>query len=179
MLLMPNKEWQWVYNDSYNVLSISLGDEMEFLTPYTPKVLIPDALASLTFSVEHAKFYIQVLDRLSRALSCDDAYIVQMALNATAAHFLLKPEMPKSWYFSVSDFCVFSETGKLFHLQTRNDQVTVLVIESGFQASLVMLLSESCLLSDKKTLKQFETIKVMHDRLIPLLIREQVQVVAA
>lgn len=171
---MPNKEWQWVYNDSYDVLSISLGDEMEFLTPYTPKVLIPDALASFKFSVEHAKFYIQVVDRLSRALSCNDAYIVQMALNATAAHFLLKPEMPKSWYFSVSDVCVYSEVGKLFHLQTKTEQVTVLIIESGVQASLVMLLSEHCLLSDKKTLRQFDTIKVMHDRLIPLLVVEQV-----
>ncbi|WP_298770147.1 cell division protein ZapC [uncultured Shewanella sp.] len=174
MLLMPNKEWQWVYNDNYNVLSISLGDEMEFLTPYTPKVLIPDAKTSQIFSVEHAKYYIQVVERLRQALSCNDAHIVQMALNATAARFLLKPEMPKSWYFSVSDVCVFSEEGKLFHLQTLSEQVTVLVVESGLQASLIMLLSEHCVLSDRKVLRQFDTIKVMHDRLLPLVVKEQV-----
>ncbi|WP_299495157.1 cell division protein ZapC [uncultured Shewanella sp.] len=174
MLLMPNKEWQWVYNDSYNVLSVSLGDEMEFLTPYTPKVLIPDAKTSQIFSVEHAKYYIQVAERLKQALSCNDAHIVQMALNATAAYFLLKPEMPKSWYFTVSDVCVYSEVGKLFHLQTATEQVTVLVVEPGLQASLIMLLSERCMLTEKKSLKQFDTIKVMHDRLLPLVVREQV-----
>lgn len=98
MLLMPQKDWQWKYNDSYGVLGVSLGSEIEFLTSYKAKLLIPDALSSMEFNIAHAKFYMSLLDRLPKTLSLSDAAIVQIALNATAAHFMLTPQMPKSWF---------------------------------------------------------------------------------
>ncbi|TVL40969.1 cell division protein ZapC [Shewanella algae] len=177
MLLMPSRDWQWRYNDSYGVLSVSLGSEMEFLTPYKAKTLIPDAMKEAEFSVEHAKFYIDLLDRLTKSLSLTDAQVVQLALNATAAHFMQKPQMPKSWFFDTSAVCVYSEPGKMFDLKCRGERVLVMVVETGLQASLVMMLANECRLSDVKTLTRFETIKVMHDRLHPL--RAQQQIVAA
>ncbi|QSX32157.1 cell division protein ZapC [Shewanella avicenniae] len=177
MLLMPDQFWQWKYNASYEVLSISLGQEMEFLTPYKNKVLIPDALGSSEFDVEHAEYYEEIVKRLTSRVSLADAFLVQLALNATAARFMLKPQMPKSWFFESSDVCVYSEPGKLFDLRCNGDRALVMVVETSLQASLVMLLDESCTLSDSKTLKRFETIKVMHDRLHPL--RAQQQIVAA
>ncbi|MCK8045512.1 cell division protein ZapC [Shewanella sp. 1CM18E] len=168
MLLMPKRDWQWGYNEKHEVLSVSLGDDMEFLSPYGLKTLIPDAKQPLEFSVEHAKFYIDLVDRLSKSLSLNDALIVQIALNATAAHFLLKPQMPKSWFFNVSHQCVYSEVGKLLQLTTSEHSVIALVIESGLQASLMMIMSAECRLTDVKSLTQFETIKVMNDRLGPL-----------
>ena len=177
MLLMPQKDWQWKYNDSYGVLGVSLGSEIEFLTSYKAKLLIPDALSSMEFNIAHAKFYMSLLDRLPKTLSLSDAAIVQIALNATAAHFMLTPQMPKSWFFSASDECVFCSTGKLFQLNCNGVGVLVLVVEDSLQAATVMLLSKSCALSDTKTLNQFDTIKVMHNRLHPL--RKAKQVVAA
>ncbi|MDP5147166.1 cell division protein ZapC [Shewanella sp. ULN5] len=177
MLLMPNKDWHWEFNTRYQQLSISLGSEMEFLTPYKTKLLIPDALGMTEFSVEHAKYYIRLLEILPKVLHISDAGVVQTALNATAAHFLLKPQMPKSWFFSASDECVFCSTGKLFQLNCNGVGVLVLVVEDSLQAATVMLLSKSCALSDTKTLNQFDTIKVMHNRLHPL--RKAKQVVAA
>jgi len=129
------------------------------------------------FSVEHAKYYIRMLEILPKVLHISDAGVVQTALNATAAHFLLKPQMPKSWFFSASDECVFCSTGKLFQLNCNGVGVLVLVVEDSLQAATVMLLSKSCALSDIKTLNQFDTIKVMHNRLHPL--RKAKQVVAA
>ncbi|MCE9684728.1 MULTISPECIES: cell division protein ZapC [Shewanella] len=174
MLLMPQKDWQWRYNDTYGVLSVSLGMEMEFLTPYRAKSLIPDALFQSEFSIEHARFYIELLDRLPRVLSVTDAAIVQTALNATAAHFMLKPQMPKSWFFDVSDVCVYSEAGKLFELKCRGERALVLVVENSLQATLVMLLSKELTLSDAKILSQFETIKIMHNRLHPLRVKKHI-----
>ncbi|GIU48059.1 cell division protein ZapC [Shewanella sairae] len=168
MLLMPKRDWQWRYNETHQVLSVSLGDDMEFLSPYKLKSLIPDAKQPMEFSVEHAKFYIDLVDRLSKTLSLTDAQLVQIALNATAAHFLLKPQMPKSWFFNVSHQCVYSDVGKLFQLTSTEHSVVAMVIESGLQASLVMIMSAECRLTESKSLKQFETIKVMHDRLAPL-----------
>ncbi|MFQ6371062.1 cell division protein ZapC [Shewanella sp. YIC-542] len=177
MLLMPESNWQWKYNESHGVLGISLGSEFEFLTPYKPKTLIPDALGELEFSVEHARYYIELLDKLGKRLSLSDAHLVQLALNATAACFLQKPQMPKSWFFESSDVCVYSEAGKLFNLKCRGERVLVLVVETNLQASTVMLLDPQCMLSEVKSLQKFETIKVMHDRLFAL--RAQQQIVAA
>lgn len=174
---MPNKDWHWEFNARYQQLSISLGSEMEFLTPYTTKLLIPDAFSASEFNVEHAAFYIKMLELLPKVLHISDAGIVQTALNATAAHFMLKPQMPKSWYFEQSEECVFSGVGKLFQLTCNGVGVLVLVIEESLQAATVMLLSSSCQLSDSKSLKQFDVIKVMHDRLHP--IRKAKHIIAA
>lgn len=53
MLLLPQKDWHWKYNDSYGVLGVSLGSEIEFLTAYKAKSLIPDALSSMEFNIAH------------------------------------------------------------------------------------------------------------------------------
>ncbi|MCG9721623.1 cell division protein ZapC [Shewanella sp. Isolate7] len=174
MLLMPQRDWQWIYNDSYGVLSVSLGSDMEFLTPYKTKALIPDALATTEFNVDHAKFYIEFIERIGKSLNIADAVRVQLALNATAAHFLLKPQMPKSWFFETSAVCVYSELGKVFQLKCQGEVVQVLVVESNIQASLVMLLSPELRLSDSKAMRQFDCIKVMNDRLHPLKANRQI-----
>ncbi|MCF1427226.1 MAG: cell division protein ZapC [Shewanella sp.] len=174
MLLMPQQDWQWSYNDTYNLLSVSLGAEMEFLTPYHKKLLIPDALVPTEFSLEQAKFYIAMVERLQNNLSLSNAALVQIALNATAAHFMLRPQMPKSWYFEVSDVCVYCEVGKLFELLSlKKQRVQVLVVENALQAAQVMLLSNRCELTDDKTMSRFDTIKVMHNRLLPIKFRLQ------
>ena len=177
MLLMPKKDWQWKYNDAHGVLSLSLGPEIEFLTTYTAKQLIPDALTEeMEFNVENARFYIELIDKLQKVLHCSDAALVQIVLNATAAHFMLKPQMPKSWFFEQSQACVYSEQGKVFQLVSSDtrDKALVLAVESTLQATLVMVLSPQMQLNDSKTLHQFETIKVMQDRLHSLKQKSQV-----
>lgn len=176
MLLMPKKDWQWKYNNAHGVLSLSLGSEMEFLTPYTQKILIPDAINVSEFNMEHANFYIELVDKLQKTLNTSEAGLVQIALNATAAHFMLQPQMPKSWLFNKSLQCVYSEQGKIFELKLdhSNEKVLVIAVETGLQATLVMMLSKECILSSGKVLSQFETIKVMHDRLHPLKTNKQI-----
>ncbi|WP_394205820.1 cell division protein ZapC [Shewanella waksmanii] len=174
MLLMPKRDWQWRYNDTYGVLSVSLGSEMEFLTPYKHKALIPDAKSDLEFSVEHAKFYIEFIEKLVKITSLSDAARVQLALNATAAHFLMKPQMPKSWFFDVSSMCVYSELAKVFQLRCQGVDAQVMVVESNIQSSLVMLLVPELSLNGSKSLYQFECIKVMNDRLHPPKVKRQI-----
>ncbi len=175
MLLMPKRDWQWKYNSAHGVLSLSLGPELEFLSTYKNKQLIPDALTEMEFNVEHAKFYIDLVDKLQKMLKVSDGSIVQIALNATAAHFMLKPQMPKSWFFNSSKVCVFSEQGKIFELiaSDTNQKALVLAIDSSLQATLVMLLSDELQLTATKSLMQFDTIKVMHDRLHSLKLKSQ------
>ncbi len=170
MLLMPKRDWQWQYDYVSDVLSLSLGSELEFVTPYKKKQLIPDACSNIVFDVEHAEYYIEIIDRLQNSLTITEAGLVQIALNATTAHFMLKPQMPKSWFFEASSTCVYSEQGKVFELKLEHnsDRCLVLSVERGIQATLVMILSAELVLSSGKILRQFDTVKVMHDRLRPL-----------
>ena len=66
---------------------------------------------------------------------------------------------------------------KLFQLNCGSAKVLVLVVENGLQAATVMILSQQCQLTESKLLTQFDTIKIMHNRLHPL--RKAKQVVAA
>ncbi|GLS84622.1 cell division protein ZapC [Paraferrimonas haliotis] len=169
MLLMPNTDWQWIYNEQRNCLTISLGEEYEFLTPYCSRVLIPDALTNVEFDCEHAQYYIAFIESLQSAANISSAQKVQMALNATAAYFLLKPQMPKSWFFKESSELVYPKVGKVCSLQLENEQkVAVVVIEAGIQASVVLMVHDEVQLSSKKSLSQFDAIKVMNNRLQPL-----------
>ncbi|GLP98062.1 cell division protein ZapC [Paraferrimonas sedimenticola] len=177
MLLVPNGSWQWQYNEQRQLLMLSLGDELEFATPYHNKVLIPDALGTAMFDAHHAAFYQKFIERIAK-VRASDAAKVQMALNATAAHFMLQPQMPKSWFFAESSQLVYSEVGKCFQLKTEQGKALAVVVDAGIQASLVMLLSPQLELNHKKSLQQFEVIKVMNNRLQPLP-RSQSQTVAA
>lgn len=170
MLLMPKSDWHWKFNHSYSVLGIHLGENIEFLTPYEDKLLIPDAMYDTVFRVEHASFYTNILALLKKHLDQADALMVQIALNATALHFMLSPQMPKSWFFYPSSVCVICEIGRLFELHTVSKRIIVLVVEQSSQAAQVMMLSDTLNLANGKVLKRFDTIKVMRNRLQPMRI---------
>ncbi|MGL4473719.1 MAG: cell division protein ZapC domain-containing protein, partial [Shewanella sp.] len=156
MLFLPQQDWLWGYNDQYQVLSAHLGAEMEFLTPYTIKQLIPDAKYLQPFTMAQARYYIELIDSMKRQLSLTDALIVQIGLNGTAAKYLLTPQMPKSWFFNASQQCVFSDVGKVVELvTTTNIRAKVLIVDTSLQAASVMLLDESRELSEQKVLHRF------------------------
>lgn len=168
MLLMPRGDWHWKFNHEHEVLGIHLGEELEFLTPYGERLLIPDAMYDTIFRVDHAAFYTQIIGLLKKQFDLPDPLFVQTALNATALHFKLNPQMPKSWFFKISDVCVLSDVGRVYELHTAEDKVCGLVVDQSDQAAQVMLLSEACRLHNGKTIRRFDTIKVMLDRLHPL-----------
>ena len=168
MLLMPRGDWHWKFNSNQSVLAIHLGEDLEFLTPYGDKLLVPNANYDTIFRVEHAAFYTDMLSMLKSQLSLSDASIVQIALNATAIHFMLSPQMPKSWHFLAKDVFIFCELGRMYELQTTSERVVVLVVEQSPQAAQVMLISRVCSLSDGKVMNRFDTLKVMLNRLHPI-----------
>lgn len=177
MLLFPKRDWQWRFDHSLQLLSLSLGSTMDFMTPYGAKILIPDAFNDCYFTAEHTEFYISILESIQKQIKSTDAFMVQAALNATAAHFMLKPQMPKSWFFKETNICVYSEVGKVFQLHTQDSQILVLVVENTLQAAQIISLSGTCQLAENKSFHQFNTIKVMHNRL--MLVKSYQQIVAA
>lgn len=76
--------------------------------------------------------------------------------------------------FDVSSMCVYSELAKVFQLRCQGVDAQVMVVESNIQASLVMLLAPELSLNGSKSLRQFECIKVMNDRLQPLKVKRQI-----
>ncbi|WP_067654689.1 cell division protein ZapC domain-containing protein [Ferrimonas marina] len=176
---MPEQSWNWFYHQEEQKLAIALGQELVFVTPYGPKQLTPDSLDGQGFTASHADYYQSVLQELSRYLSVSEAALVQIALNLTAAHFFALPMMPKSWHFKSSDRIAYGRSGTVVELCTDTQRQSFVVVEAGDQSSLLMLLGPDCSLSNKRSMDQFDLIKVMNDRLIPIAKRSQARVVAA
>ncbi|WP_229360280.1 cell division protein ZapC [Ferrimonas sediminicola] len=164
---MPSANWRWFFEPQHSRLALDLGEEMLFLTPYTPSQLIPDALHGTAFCAEQAEFYTRCINELGKQLTLSDPQLVQIALNATALSFFALPRMPKSWYFSHSQSIVYSKPAKVCRLDTEQGAGLFVVVQAEERSSLVMLISDSLELGCNKRLAPFEAIKVMNDRLAP------------
>ncbi len=167
MYITPEPSWAWMYHHEEEKLALELGEDWLFLTPFSARCLIPDSLHGAGFSAEHADYYESVLTQLRKYLDLSAPELVQIALNLTAARFFSLPMMPKSWHFKPSEQIAYASDGKLVELDTGSQRARFVVVEGGEQSSLLMLLEDTLALGNKKSMKQFELIKVMNDRLSP------------
>ncbi|ADN76088.1 protein of unknown function DUF1379 [Ferrimonas balearica DSM 9799] len=179
MYITPEPCWAWMYHHDEDKLALELGEDWLFLSPFSARHLIPDSLHGAAFSAQHADYYNDVLDRLRKQLPNSAPEVVQIALNLTAAHFFSLPMMPKSWFFQTSAHIAYACNGKLVELDTGSERARFAVVDGGEQSSLLMLLEQSLALGNKKTMKQFELIKVMNDRLSPCQSLKHRRIVAA
>ncbi|MBY6185487.1 cell division protein ZapC [Marinobacter hydrocarbonoclasticus] len=179
MYITPEPSWAWMYHHEEEKLALELGEDWLFLTPFCARLLIPDSLHGSAFSAEHADYYENVLTRLRKQVPQSAPELVQIALNMTAAHFFSLPMMPKSWHFRTSDQIAYACEGKLVELNTGEHRARFVVVEGGEQSSLVMLLDGSLPLGNKKSMNQFDLIKVMNDRLAPCKIARNKGIAAA
>ncbi|MBY5920442.1 cell division protein ZapC [Ferrimonas balearica] len=179
MYITPEPSWVWMYHHEEEKLALEFGEDWLFLTPFNARSLIPDSLHGSAFSAEHADYYESVLTQLRKYLDLSAPELVQIALNLTAAHFFSLPMMPKSWHFKASEQIAYACNGKLVELNTGSERGRFVVVDGGEQSSLLMLLEDTLSLGNKKSLKRFELIKVMNDRLSPSRRLKHRRIVAA
>lgn len=167
MILVPNDNWQWNYDDKSDSLLLDLSDRMQFTTAYRGKLLTPQAKVSCQFTLDDASHYYHLLECIGE-LPFSEAERVQIVLNAVAAICFAKPQMPQSWHFR--EFNLLREAplfGEVVTLVSGYGHQDFLVIEAGETASVCMLLNGSLQLSDDKELQAHNHIKVMNNRIIP------------
>lgn len=165
-MLTPTKDWYWQYDEQQKRLTLDLGEDMLFVTPYAAKQLSGDVMVSQGFSLENMEFYTCLQQQLDASgLKLSPAVKTQIAINATAIKSFYRPLMPKSWYFQRQTHC--GDFHQLAVLSSDLGSALVLVVEREGQSALCMMLSQELALCEDKKLNQFEVIKVMQDCLHP------------
>ena len=167
MILVPNDNWQWQYDEKTDSLLLDLSERMQFTTAYRGKQLTPQARIASQFTLDDASHYYHLLECIGE-LPFSEAERVQIVLNAVAAIRFGKPQMPQSWHFR--EFNLVRETplfGEVVTLVSAYGHQDFLIIEAGESASVCMLLNGVLPLADDKELTAHQYIKVMNNRIIP------------
>lgn len=166
-MLQASKQWKWIACPVRNRLLIDLDQDMQLCTPYKLRQLTDSVLADPNFSLADAAFYQQVYQYLDGFNVWKAAQLCQIALNATAAKFYLKPMLAKSWFF---DPYTGSEPSveAVVKLQSRLQAGEFLIIEHCKDASLCISLAEHFQLDENLSLNQFEAIRVLNNRVHPI-----------
>ncbi len=167
-MLQASKEWSWFACHNTNRLLLDLGPEMQFQTPFKIRQLTEHVLDNPDFSLEDAAFYKDVYQYLSGFTLWTPAQLCQIALNATAAKFHLKPVLAKSWFFAPYQGSEPSVEA-IVTLRSGQDRGHFLIVDHDAQGSLCLYLENAFALDENLTLNQFEVIRVLNDRIHPLM----------
>lgn len=168
MQLKPDDRWQWYFDSQHDRLMLDLTDGLIFRSIFNRKILIPDAFNHQPFSVNDAALF-QDFDENCRALPLNSEQHATLVLNAIVASRFLKPQLPKSWHFSLDNQGWLPKQSRLVEtiLSDTQQSVILLVVEAGEKASQCILAQPYLQLNSSKTLLLGEVIKVMNDRLRP------------
>ncbi|SFC08003.1 cell division protein ZapC domain-containing protein [Pseudoalteromonas denitrificans] len=168
-MLQASKQWSWFACSKTKCLLLDMGNEMVFCTPYKIRNLTNDVLLNPAFSLTDANFYQQVYTYLSGFNLWNDAQICQVALNATAVKHYLKPVLTKSWFFEFYNGQQPS-VDAIVQLKSKNQVGQFLIVDHSEHGSVCICLEAEFKLDENFSLKQFEVIKVLNDRIHPLII---------
>jgi len=170
-MLQASKQWQWIACAEKNRLLLDLNDDMQLCTPYKLRQLTDCTFKNPYFSLEDAAFYEQVYYYLEQFNLWNPAQLCQIALNATAVKFQLKPVLAKSWFFKPYTGTTPS-TEAVINLSSESQTGEFLIVEHCTDASVCINLSETFALDDNLSLSQFEVIRVLNNRVHPLIISQ-------
>lgn len=179
MLIKPNKDWKWKFCQTKNCLTLDMGDNMVFISAFEKRHLVNDAFVSEPISIEQTEDFALFHEKLEEQLPVPSEFIYQIALNCLVAKCFYKPLMPKSWFFNTAPNLSSALLAKVVKLESAIEERHYVVVESNTNASTLMLIEKSHRLNDVKNLNQFELIKVMNDRLIPVKLQYDQRVNAA
>ena len=165
MAFRPTDSWRWYFDKEYDSLMLEISSEMLFRCNYASKTLIPDVFSEFSFSVDDATAYYLFYDSC-QSLALSDSQKIELSINAIVASNFLKPQMPKSWYFSQQPMLYNPKVADIVevNLQESGQRVCLLVVEAGENASLCII-AQPTFIAMNKTFYFSEAIKVMNDRL--------------
>jgi cell division protein ZapC len=121
------------------------------------------------FTMEDAACFQEFYDTLSAYDLWDPMLLTQAALNRTILEHFGRPQMPQSWYFqSCTEAPNYAlEVGALVELNSGIETAVFTIINIDDEFAECMLLGSSMTLSEVKEMQQFDSVKVLLNRLQP------------
>ncbi|MER2493001.1 cell division protein ZapC domain-containing protein [Catenovulum sediminis] len=166
-MLQAKADWYWFYDLDSHTMRLNMTDFV-FVTACKASKLIPSAKQTVAFSVADNQSYTEFYSIVEEQLAVSEAICAQIALNAVAQKKFMRPEQPKSWYFLEQHKLKRNLFDQVVMLKSEMQQGIFLIIDENNEFASVMLLSANMKLDERKTLKQFECIKVLQNRIAPL-----------
>ncbi|MFC0444830.1 cell division protein ZapC domain-containing protein [Pseudidiomarina halophila] len=164
-----SQHWRWIYDPEQQQLVIELDHGLVHKCPYKPSRLIPMKPMHAAFTMEDASCFQEFYDALSAYELWDPMLLTQAAINRTILERFGRPQMPQSWYFqsceTVPNYTL--ETGALIELNSGTETGIFAIMTIDDEFAECMLLTNSLTISDVKVMQQFESVKVLHNRLQP------------
>ncbi len=167
--MQASQNWRWVITPDDMQLRILLDDQQQHTCPYKTSRLVPLGPLNACFSVADAEAYEQFSEALASSNILDPEVVVAATLNYLIISHFGRPQMPQSWYFQQQEAAIHYplHVGSLVELNSGLASATFALINHSDDVSECMLLDASMSLSDIKTLRQFDVIKVLNNRLQP------------
>lgn len=165
MKIKPDDHWRWYFDNDHDRIMLDLANGMIFRSCFPSKMLTAYSRQESSFSVDDAaKYY--TFEENARLLKLSNQLQAELVLNSLIALRFLKPQMPKSWYFSTYYNIAEPLLGQIIQVTFKetNESAIFIVAEAGESASLCLLAQQSLALPDR-TLKFCDPIKIMNDRM--------------
>lgn len=162
-----SQHWRWVYDPEAKQLLVELDHGLVHKCPYKASRLTPLNPMHAAFSMEDAACFQEFYDVLSTYELWDPMLLTQAALNRTILEHFGRPQMPQSWYFqSCSETPNYPlDVGALVELNSGIETGVFVIMNIDDEFAECMLLSSSITLSEVKVMQQFDSVKVLINRL--------------
>jgi cell division protein ZapC len=177
-MLELSDNWSWYFDTDAAALFLELSDDLLFRCNLRQSALIPSALQTNEFNVEDATAF-QLFEHTVTKLDLSHAYQAELTLNCVAAKRFQKPLQPKSWFFELAETNHQAQEGELIVLNNSLNSGHFVVIDSGQGASTCIYAEQTPFhLSENKTLKLGDSIRVMNDRVSEVVVSENSRLIA-
>lgn len=175
MRLKPDDNWLWYFDQKHDRLMLDISTQMVFRSRFSAKMLNSEALEESHFTLDDVTLFYQ-LEESCKQLGFSFEQRAELVLNGIVASRFLKPMLPKSWYFAALPEAISPQCADIVAvtMQDTGEHGILVVIEAGESASLCLVAQPTLVLPDR-TLTQCDVIKVMNDRLIPVVFTQPEQ----
>lgn len=160
------EHWTWQYDTTSERLSLHLSDEFVHNIPFKASKLVAMVSGEFAFDCEDAHYYHELIDYLEARDAIAPVEQLAIALNATAWTRFGRPQMPQSWHFQQSERPL-PNTQRICELNSGFTAGQFLIVQRDTEFASCMLLDEQMSVSDIKSLKQYDVVKVLLNRLQP------------
>lgn len=171
MKIRPDDQWRWYFDHEHSRVMLDLANGMVFRSRFPAKMLTDYAVTmeEMSFSVDDAALF-YTFEEHSRRINMAPEFSAELALNGVVALRFMKPQMPKSWYFSHFSLIEKPEHGEIIQLKLQDSgtEALFMVAEVGDNASLC-LLAQQKLEMHNRVMNFCDPIKVMNDRIMPYI----------